>query len=363
MAVIDIINIAKISEYLATIDIEKSGVYAGGIDHLLPQKLYNIRKSIEWLYDLNSSDISLIPTSNYLYSLCAPYSLEAANILAAGSGGSVSPITPSGGGSGSALLRLVITNSNLSGNDYNDPRIVGKNIQIFISAYNEEWLYAPANFTQTATGISITAPGFDPSTYSYQIIIQEYTPVSGVITQLATPTNIVNTFIGSIIKYDWDDVTNATAYIWQLASDFSFTNILASGTVTISEVMITGLTPAPPLYFRVYATATGYAQSANGTRFFTPAALATPILSFSNITTTGFKTSWTQDANSNVVDIDIATDSSFATIVLSIQGTNIGEYTFGLGTTGTTYYVRVKQSRNPAWYNPSSFGTGSTTTS
>lgn len=37
---------------------------------------------------------SLIATSNYLYSLCAPYNLQAINIRTTGGGGSISPITP-----------------------------------------------------------------------------------------------------------------------------------------------------------------------------------------------------------------------------------------------------------------------------
>ena len=44
----DIIKVAKISQYLIQDDIQKKGLYGGGIDLLLPQKIYNIRKSVEW---------------------------------------------------------------------------------------------------------------------------------------------------------------------------------------------------------------------------------------------------------------------------------------------------------------------------
>ena len=47
----DIIQIAKISEYLCANDIDKKGLYGGGVDLLLPDKIYNIRKSIEWAYN------------------------------------------------------------------------------------------------------------------------------------------------------------------------------------------------------------------------------------------------------------------------------------------------------------------------
>jgi hypothetical protein len=47
---LDTINIAKISQYLCENDIDKKGLFGGGVDLLLPRKIYNIRKSVEWLY-------------------------------------------------------------------------------------------------------------------------------------------------------------------------------------------------------------------------------------------------------------------------------------------------------------------------
>lgn len=44
----DVIKIAKISQYLSQNDIENKGLYGGGTDLLLPRKIYNIRKSVEW---------------------------------------------------------------------------------------------------------------------------------------------------------------------------------------------------------------------------------------------------------------------------------------------------------------------------
>lgn len=52
-SILDIIKIAKVSQQLAENDIDKKGLYGGGIDLLLPRKLYNIRKSVEWMYGVN----------------------------------------------------------------------------------------------------------------------------------------------------------------------------------------------------------------------------------------------------------------------------------------------------------------------
>jgi hypothetical protein len=49
------------------------------------------RKSVEWLYDLDPTNITLTQTANYLYSLCRGYNLKAQNITG---GGSVAPVTP-----------------------------------------------------------------------------------------------------------------------------------------------------------------------------------------------------------------------------------------------------------------------------
>lgn len=68
-----IIQIAKVSQYLAQNDIDNKGLYGGGIDLDLPKKLYNIRKSVEWMYNQDSTDPSLVGTSEYLLALCSKY--------------------------------------------------------------------------------------------------------------------------------------------------------------------------------------------------------------------------------------------------------------------------------------------------
>jgi len=45
-----IINIAKISQFLCLLDIEKKGLYGGGQDLSLPRKIYCVRKNVEWLF-------------------------------------------------------------------------------------------------------------------------------------------------------------------------------------------------------------------------------------------------------------------------------------------------------------------------
>jgi hypothetical protein len=75
------LNIASISEYIITNAIAKGGLYAGGIDLDLPQKIYNIRTTIQYLYEADPSDDSLQATTNYLYAMCGKFGLAAQAVL------------------------------------------------------------------------------------------------------------------------------------------------------------------------------------------------------------------------------------------------------------------------------------------
>jgi len=101
MTIAQIIDIAKVSQYLCTADIVKGGLNGGGIDLLLPRKLYSLRKNTEYRYvqeDIaggNTPTQALVSVANKLFSLCYK-SMEASAIAGAGGGGSVSPVSPTG---------------------------------------------------------------------------------------------------------------------------------------------------------------------------------------------------------------------------------------------------------------------------
>lgn len=80
LTVLEKLSIAKISQYLCAVAIQKGGLYAEGIPLDLPEKIYNIRKTIEYLYDQDPTDDSLEGTTNYLYSICR-FNLQAQNVM------------------------------------------------------------------------------------------------------------------------------------------------------------------------------------------------------------------------------------------------------------------------------------------
>jgi hypothetical protein len=102
----DIIDIAKVSQYLVNLDIIKGGLYGNGIDLNLPQKIYSVRKNVEWLFDLDydQQDLTIIPTQNYLLALCGKYAFQAQVIINGGSG--TTPIIPINPPSGYSWARI-----------------------------------------------------------------------------------------------------------------------------------------------------------------------------------------------------------------------------------------------------------------
>lgn len=69
---------------------------------------------------------------------------------------------------------IVINSANFEpdGVTYNDSRIVGDQLMIFITGYNGEYQFAPTSFIYTATGIEIVISGFDAANFG-NIIIQK----------------------------------------------------------------------------------------------------------------------------------------------------------------------------------------------
>ena len=94
--VAEIINIAKISQYLASNDVSNGALFGAPLNPQLPLQLYIERKAVEYRYDYediaggSTPSESLILTSNYLLSLCDKYGLYALALI---NGGGTTPGT------------------------------------------------------------------------------------------------------------------------------------------------------------------------------------------------------------------------------------------------------------------------------
>lgn len=87
-----IISIYPVAQYLAALDIQKRGLYGGGVDVELPQKIRNIGLSVERIYNGNPTDTSITATANYLYALMGRYGVMAMQIPE--STGYIADVTP-----------------------------------------------------------------------------------------------------------------------------------------------------------------------------------------------------------------------------------------------------------------------------
>ncbi len=92
LTVAQIIDIAKISQYLAQNDVLKGNLFSPPVARTTPQILYLERKAVEWMYNIDPANTSLVQTSQYLYSLCRGYNLQAQQI--SGTAGTISPVNP-----------------------------------------------------------------------------------------------------------------------------------------------------------------------------------------------------------------------------------------------------------------------------
>ena len=92
LTVAQIIDVAKISQYLAQNDVLKGNLFSPPMARTTPQILYLERKAVEWMYNIDPANTSLVQTSQYLYSLCRGYNLQAQQI--SGTAGTISPVNP-----------------------------------------------------------------------------------------------------------------------------------------------------------------------------------------------------------------------------------------------------------------------------
>lgn len=90
-----ILPIAEVCQFLALNDEAKQMAMKGGfLRQGLYRMIYIVRSSVQWLFDYNSSDSSLVVKANYLYWLCTPYIGQAQFILnSGGSGEIINPAT------------------------------------------------------------------------------------------------------------------------------------------------------------------------------------------------------------------------------------------------------------------------------
>lgn len=138
-----------------------------------PLTILLVTEALQWGYEGGAqTEQSLRSTSNYLIWLTGMFGNQAAELIAGGGGGSITPIPPS-----SAIqFPFYITSSDFQpdGVTYVNSKLVGFNIALFINEYTQQF-FPGTDFTYLPTGgFTITAPGFDANNFQYTIRVEQY---------------------------------------------------------------------------------------------------------------------------------------------------------------------------------------------
>lgn len=171
----DIISWGRISQPLAALDEAKKRAFKGGSTiKNLDVKLYVERKSVEWEYDQNVDSENLFAIGNWLYALEGIYALQA-QFIGGGSGGTITPITPSE--TGGIISPVYVVSSDFvdathwEGQNAENQDLKATDIlKVFFDDGQVFW-EQDIQWVRTALGINVIEPGFDAIANNYTFYI------------------------------------------------------------------------------------------------------------------------------------------------------------------------------------------------
>lgn len=224
----EIVEIAKVCQYLNANDRSTGVLFGKKVVANLDKILYMERKAVSWknTYD-PSNTTDLVSSSLYLSSLCRN-SGTASYIINNGSGGSITPISPSIPTGG--VEWVVVRSAQFSNaTDYVNTDYLTVNFRLFgnwIARYLEpgtEWDYLPGG------GFRILIAGFDSGTFDYEIYLDPQsatvaTDTVGVEYSLSAVTVISALTGGTAFLIRTVNIyPNGYAYTWDPSFVFSDT--------------------------------------------------------------------------------------------------------------------------------------------
>jgi hypothetical protein len=179
-----IIDIARVAQYLVRNDQARRGLLSGGTDPRWSRMLYIERRTVEWVYGSDPAEVSLEKAAYYVYALCGKWAQLA---LAAMRSAGVVPGSGAGAGVGVGpgaqnplvldfVYLIPITGADFaSPTEYHNADIVGHSLEVYWNGVNR-YLEA-GEWTATATGLKILIEGFDATTThtdaSFKIYIKD----------------------------------------------------------------------------------------------------------------------------------------------------------------------------------------------
>ncbi len=166
----------------------------------------------------------------------------------------------------------------------------------------------------------------------------------------SAPAATAATSIGDTsFSANWNASTGATAYLLEAASDSIFRLVLPGyGNLNVGNVLtypVTGLAPSTKYFYRLRASNAGGTSGVSNVIVVTTVPPAPVALAASGIGQTSFTANWDTATGATTYFLDVATDTSFVSIVPAFNNFNAGnvlkQNVTGLAA-GTRYYYRVR---------------------
>jgi hypothetical protein len=233
----EIIEIARVSGYLAQDDIAKGALYSPKPDPDLPILLYMVREAVDFQNGNDPAESTLRDTANYLFWLCGKYAARAQYIISSGGGGTV--VVPGAAADGPIWIR--ITSADFANEtDYVNTDVDGETF-FLLGNWISRILYPETEWEYLAGGgFRILIDGFDSTAFDYEIYLVkrnlssalansvDWSNISGKPTQGVEHDLVANTLIPNLSAgsaFDTVAVTiipNGYSYTWD--TDFAFSD-------------------------------------------------------------------------------------------------------------------------------------------
>jgi len=214
-----IINIAKVSEYLAQNAVTTNEIFnTGSLDPSLPQKIYAENAALAWCYTNNPTEPTLTQVANWVYQLCGYYGVLARSIVTQSSGNIIyNPTT------GELLNGILMVQNQFTIGESNAPLAVGGTTFTITDSR-----IVAGSFLMTVDGLQIPQGATNQNSYTIlyssssiivtlnfpaqagQVFIYEYNKglaTSNTSGKTLQPT-LYHTFVGSASSYAFSQLIN-----------------------------------------------------------------------------------------------------------------------------------------------------------
>ncbi len=164
---------------------------------------------------------------------------------------------------------------------------------------------------------------------------------------LISPGNGSTDISYTSISLDWNSVSGADLYTYRVSTDSDFSNIVKSGTTSLTDFTVTDLYPYTVYYWQIKAeNNNGYSPWSEVWSFTTESAVLTaPVLispenNATGINYTSVNFSWESVFGADNYNFEISQDDTFTTGVSDFISSDTSRVLSGLNS-GTKYYWRI----------------------